>query len=442
MTRAAVLAILVAASACGGRNVAGTIAKPPEFDPTGQAKCGVAKSQSEPLIVEWPSASRAKLETMTRKGVIAVRYQGCEMQVLGTCRAPGSYSYAPTTRKRDRITINDADELYANVPVGAAKLEGKLATYGQLNVSMTIVGRYEADKLSVAASDLEGDCEGATHVITGLTTGAFKFVAGAGGEVSSTATVVGAGASGNSTSTSEILNEDGDESSCSAAGLNDKAPPYGCGALLRIEVVPLGTPKKPMPTCPSGTTWDGKQCVGSKIVTSVTCPPGATWTGYKCVAGVECPAGTTWNGQACAGNAPAAGTGTTSGAKPPPPTSSALACYAARPTGTLFALPNVSVHHTCHTPKDCEFYRGNAANFIDGGALVWADVSPQCYSVASAFCYWSAPADGSTPYVDCRESWIECINAQQFAKQTYHPAKLTVCREFSSIADAQKALAY
>src|SRR6186997_2588172 len=114
---------LVATAACSGGNAASTLAKPPEFDPKNQTKCGVTKSQAEPLIVEWPSAARGKLEADMRRGVVAVRYVGCDMEVLGQCTAKGSYGYTPITRKRDRITMRDADDLYANIPVGAARLE-------------------------------------------------------------------------------------------------------------------------------------------------------------------------------------------------------------------------------------------------------------------------------------------------------------------------------
>src|SRR5579862_7647544 len=115
-------ALLAAAIvACSGGNAASQLAAAPAFDPKDQTKCGVSKSQAKPLIVEWPSADRAALETQAKKGLVAVRYEGCEMEILGRCRAKGSYGYTATTRKRDTITLRDADDLYANVPVGAAK---------------------------------------------------------------------------------------------------------------------------------------------------------------------------------------------------------------------------------------------------------------------------------------------------------------------------------
>jgi hypothetical protein len=98
--------------------------RPPELDRPGEAKCGVHKSQSEPLVVEWPSAARAKLEALSRTGVVAVRYQGCEMEVLASCNAPGKYAYTAITPKHDHLSIKNEDDLYATIPLGAARLEG------------------------------------------------------------------------------------------------------------------------------------------------------------------------------------------------------------------------------------------------------------------------------------------------------------------------------
>ncbi len=238
-------ALTLAASGCSGPNLASQVAQPPEFNPKDQSKCGVTKSQARPLIVEWPSADRAALEAQARRGLVAVHYVGCEMEVLRQCRATGKYGYTGITRKRDRVTMRDADELYANIPAYAAKFEGKLAKAGELNVAMTIVGTYEAERSAVSQDDLEGDCKDATHVITALTAGAFEFFAGADAEVGASVEAGGAAAGGKSKSQRETLNQDGDDAACEKATSKDSEPPEGCGALLRVEVVPIGPARAP-----------------------------------------------------------------------------------------------------------------------------------------------------------------------------------------------------
>ncbi len=271
-------------SSCGGGNAASQLAKAPDYSPRDQTKCGVAKSQQRPLIVEWPSADRQELESKVHEGIVVVRYQGCEMDVLERCSVPAKYGYRGTTIAQDKVVVKDEDDLYANLPVGAAKLEGKLERSGQLTVNMDLVGRYEAEKPTVRADELQGECTGATHFVYGLAVGAFDFYAGGEAQVGASAGVGGIGAGGHSQADRETLTKNGEPDACTKATTDDKAPPQGCGALIRIEVVPLGEARASVPSCPEGTQWDGSQCMGRKVVTQVDCPAGAKWNGSQCTA--------------------------------------------------------------------------------------------------------------------------------------------------------------
>lgn len=339
-----VSALALGLVACGGQpgnNAASQLVKHPEVPSDAQAKCKVAKKQSEPLIVEWPDSARGKLESMTKRGLVAVRYEGCELEVLSQCRVKGNYGYQPITRKQSRVTIKDEDDLYASMPVGAVKLEGKLKTAGQLNVQMTIVGRYEAPGTRVFKDDLEGECNGATHVVAALTVGSFTFFAGSDAEVGGGAGVgiaginaVGGGAK--SLASKETLQKDGDEASCGRSSASDKSPPEGCGALLQIEVFPIAKNAKvaavepvPVPVpVPSATTDPppspktcrppmkivNGQCVDPKKpksdappVIAKTCPYGQHLEGSVCVPdATQCPTGTHREGSLCIDDNPQA----------------------------------------------------------------------------------------------------------------------------------------
>ncbi|HEX8791907.1 MAG TPA: hypothetical protein VF765_13225 [Polyangiaceae bacterium] len=244
------LPLLALAAACTP-NLAAT-ARAPELDRPGETKCGVKKSQSEPLVVEWPSAARAKLEALSRTGVVAVRYQGCEMEVLASCNAPGKYGYTAITPKHDHVAIKNEDDLYAAIPLGAARLEGKLESSGELDVDMAIVGRYASDRAVVRSDELQGpDCSKATHVVSALEVGAFDFYAGAGASVAGSAGGLGVGGGAGAKTSKEMLNSDGRMNGCDGASTSDGKPPEGCGAILRLEVVPLGEAKHDAPAAAS-----------------------------------------------------------------------------------------------------------------------------------------------------------------------------------------------
>ena len=237
-------AALLLASGCAP---AGGAAKPPELPADRYAKCSVKKSQARPLIVEWPSADRAALESSSRHGLVAVRYGGCEMEVLSRCRVKGSYRYTAVTLQSERVTIKDADELYAQVPVGAAKLEGELAKSGQLNVDTSIVGTFDAESSELGPGDLEGECSSATHVLTSLTVGAFEFYSGAAVSAGGGVGALGVGAGAKTRSERSLLSRSGDAESCKRAARSDTSPPDGCGALIRVEATPLRATRDPSP---------------------------------------------------------------------------------------------------------------------------------------------------------------------------------------------------
>lgn len=237
----------------------------PAYAPTDQATASAAKSATRPLVLEWPAADRAALEAQRAGGVVVVRYGGGQMDVLRGCKAPGAYRYVPVTPKEEGLVVRDATELAAAMPIHTASLEARLQRQQQLEVSTTIVGMYEAPGQQWTASDLRGDCGGATHVVRALTVGAFEIDASARAAASAGVHVLGAGASASQEASREAVNRDGDKTACAKGGARDTSPPYGCGAMLRVEVVPVLFPTLgPAMVCPVGQVHKGNACVAAQ----------------------------------------------------------------------------------------------------------------------------------------------------------------------------------
>ena len=250
----AALALALAACAHGP---AGKLAEPPKIELPGGGKCKAGETQSHPLVVEWPAADRASLEARIAHGLVVVGARGCDIEVLRGCRVEARYDYIGLTRKNDRVRIRNKVELYANLPLGAASLEGKLARYKGLDVEIALVGMFEAPSVRTTRGELDGDCAAATHVITGVQVGAFQFYAGGAGEISAGAKLGNAGLGAATAAERETLSADGSPARCDASTTADTRPPEGCGALIRIELTPLPPTVAP---CPIGTKWNGDRC--------------------------------------------------------------------------------------------------------------------------------------------------------------------------------------
>jgi hypothetical protein len=286
--------------ACGATGP--VVAHLPSLDEAQESRCGIVKDHSRPLIVEWPASARGDLAVRMKSGLVAVRYIGCAMEVLDTCTVSGAYRYVAFSPKEDRLAIYDIQDLHANLPMGAAGLEAKLLAKGELDLGMTVVGKYQSDKLAFRPADLHGDCAAATHVVTGMTAGAFELSAGGKTEASGKVSFFNARAAGRSVDARETLSRDGSTNACGASAEEDTQPPRSCSAILRVEVVPLN-----VPACPPGSQRDGERCVPERVVMQVDCPGRTIWDGERCVAermvvtNVECPEGATWNGAICEG---------------------------------------------------------------------------------------------------------------------------------------------
>lgn len=208
----------------------------------GQSRCSVVKDPDKPLIVEWSGMDAAELEARLLRGVVAVRYEDCEMEVLPACAPPGSYVYAQTTTGRQRIAIGSLDDLLINIPLGLAELGGRVERGETLELDLVVVGRYEAPQLAYTAAELAGgaECAQATHVVTGVTLGAFRLSARraadrAGG-------LQGAGRVGGTSSDAiEVVKESppGALESCAGVALADDPRRHVCTAPIRLEVAPI-----------------------------------------------------------------------------------------------------------------------------------------------------------------------------------------------------------
>ncbi|MFO7567920.1 MAG: hypothetical protein R6X02_35090 [Enhygromyxa sp.] len=240
------LPMVIGTTACKSGNTAQRLAEttaPTLEGSTGKCKPGGEASKS--LVVEWPMGDRAALEGRVKERLVAVRYRNCEMELITNCSVQGNYRYISVTPKSENVRITNADELYARIPIGAVKLEGQLARAGELNVDMVLVGRHEASAFRFQVDDLDGRCEGATHVVTGLSVGAFVFYSGAGANIGIAGGVKGTGveAGAGSTADRQMLSRDGSIEACYGPPTEDGGPPPGCAALLQVEVVPIDRPE-------------------------------------------------------------------------------------------------------------------------------------------------------------------------------------------------------
>ena len=231
---------------CGG--VLSSRAKAPEA-PSDQAKCKIAKNQENPLVTEWPASEKANLEARLREGTVFVSYSGCSMKMLPACSAPGRYAFRRTTTSTDVLEIQDSDDLFAKLPLGAVALEGELERSGRIAVTTTVAGQFELRDSSLDGLSKKRACLGATHRVRRLSVGAFKMRSGGKLKAGLGAEAGGVGAGAKTQSSETVIREAGDPKTCTAA--SEEAPERECSSPVQLFLEPL--PKTLAERGPPGT---------------------------------------------------------------------------------------------------------------------------------------------------------------------------------------------
>jgi len=289
------LASVLLTLACGcGVGAIGKAVRPEQIDgskamgePARDCQEKTAKPKyAEPLVVDWSSKQRVDLELAMRAGVAVVSYSCEKFELLSDCRMAGDYAFAGVSRKEDFIQLTNSDELKANLPVQGAKLGGALERGASVDLALVRIGKRTTAVRFAGKEELEGECEGASHIVRAATVGAFAMTRGTVGKVRAAAELFGASTSAASKSRKQIANRDGDLKACRTAKSAAEAPPDQCQAALRLEIVPLGAeaprrrkggksakakPKGVVNPCPKGFAYDGIKCTRPGDTSSAVC---------------------------------------------------------------------------------------------------------------------------------------------------------------------------
>lgn len=202
-----------------------------------QSKCQIAASQGSPLVTEWPATEKANLEILARRGAVAVAFSGCSMRVLSNCSLRGTYVWNRTSPTSDYIEINDEDELFAKLPLGAVGLEAELKRWGKLTVQTAVSGQLRLEGIQPNDLPMDGECAQATHVVGALAVGAFTMSTGGGNSVGAgvNATLVGAG--GKVGRSGNVVRAAGMADSCGDG--TEQAPHPNCRSPIQVFLWPI-----------------------------------------------------------------------------------------------------------------------------------------------------------------------------------------------------------
>ncbi len=305
LTALLAIPLALAPLASGACKVGGAAEAVRPADPTSTAAidaptgpCREVDKQGEPLIVDWRAEQRAELELAMKDGVAVVHYDCAGLKLVNDCSVEGVYGYRSVTLKEQIIKLESSDELRANLPAFgaalAAKLDGELKRGSKLDVALAIAGKARTARREANQAELKGSCAGATHFVRGAFVGAFAMQTATRAEARTAAQVFGAGADAASASAKQVMNRDGSVEKCRAAPAESERATPMCSAILRLELVALGSApataqgggEPVVAGCPSGLVLREGKCAAPAANAPHTCKyPDAADCEAQCTAG-------------------------------------------------------------------------------------------------------------------------------------------------------------
>jgi len=199
-----------------------------------EPKCAQPRDNA-PWIVHWPE--RASLQSAIGDGPVLVRYVGCELEIVPDChpKRRDAYTYVGREQEKTAELLSDEQQLFRKLPVDAPGLDKERAG-ADVRLRATVAGVFRTDPHSVRGEELEGKCEDATHLVSGVVVGSYQL---------------SAVRSASDTEGSPLVSE-GEPSACEKASTLDLHPPAGCSSPMRLELAPLS---KAAPVAESTTPW-------------------------------------------------------------------------------------------------------------------------------------------------------------------------------------------
>lgn len=142
------------------------------------------KNHDRPFVVEWDATDMSQFEALTTNDIVFVKYEGCDLKVIDSCRQDdvkgslGAYRTVDyTSGSIERVDIKNEGELHAKLPLSSATLGGRVNAGESFVMEYFVAGTRTATRSAEYKADLAKipGCKGVTHFVYAYNVGAFAL---------------------------------------------------------------------------------------------------------------------------------------------------------------------------------------------------------------------------------------------------------------------------
>ncbi len=210
---------------------------------------GSSRTEDRPFVVTWDGTDVAEFEALAQRDTVFVRYVGCKLDVIRTCRNDqipgelGAYGQPViTSGTNNTVEINDQNELHARLPLGVVSFGAKVAEGASLRLTYHVAGVAQDDRERVYAQELAKarGCDEVTHFVRAYNIGAFSLETANRNAAGGSVDVKNVGAGASHSASERRLASAGDLASC------DTGSKLHCRVPIRLVLERI-TPGAPPP---------------------------------------------------------------------------------------------------------------------------------------------------------------------------------------------------
>lgn len=142
------------------------------------ARCEDPEARLRPFVISWDVTEQTEFTAHGANSLIAVALDGCEIELVPTCRVPGTYTYFDTSGGYQELLLDSVDTLVGKLAFSASRI-GSSIERSSLVLRYFVRGMRRATAPMLYRAGLPAGCEAATHFVLNYAAGAYELASSA-----------------------------------------------------------------------------------------------------------------------------------------------------------------------------------------------------------------------------------------------------------------------
>jgi len=214
-----------------------TTSLPRDGSPSARYDSRENSGSTEPWLIDWDAGRKVQLQSLAQSEIVLVRLERDDLVLLPGCGIKGRYTFRSTPPARGEEAFSSVSDIYAKVPIGAARLAADFRQGERWSLSYALWGSLNASVAEIDRAMVDERCASATHFVQAMVVGSYTLSTAAAAMTDESVTLPLADGGASHGDETRILRRDGDLDRCNALKSPEKDP--RCLAVAKVFIAPI-----------------------------------------------------------------------------------------------------------------------------------------------------------------------------------------------------------